>query len=318
MIYTKYKTFLLFLVCLIFQGWVFAQQQIENAGFEDWEYVNLPEYEPTEWSSIKTSDNPVTNQSAPQVWEQSTDAHSGNYSIKLTNVEPFAGIVATGTLTNGRVHATFNPDSGYVYTYPDSAQWHTVFTNRPDSLVGWYRYYPASNDHGGVRAILHSGSGALPEHGTHGNWIADANFMMSDKTIDTWTRFSVPFTYLADNNPEYLLIVIKAGNGTDAIKGSYGLFDDLELVYKDQGVTDNTTQEFISFTLIDQTVVFTTARPDVLKNACFQILDLQGRIIFETADPGSEIHLPRPLHQGIYLGSLHYNNGGMSKKFYID
>lgn len=308
---------LLILACLIAHGWISAQQQLENAGFEIWEDAGTVREEPADWSSIKTSDNPTTNQAAPVVWEQSTDAHSRNYSVKLTNLVPFPGIVATGTLTNGQVHASFNPDSGYVFTRQDSAKWHTVFTSKPDSLAGWYKYYPVGSDHGGVRAILHKEQGALPEHGTHNNWIADANFIMPEATVETWTRFSVPFVYLSDDTPEYILVVVKAGNGTDAIANSQGLFDDLQLIYKDQGTDEKATRE-MTFNIMGQKVVFKGMTPDMVKIASFRVLDLSGRIMLEIQDLSSEIMLPTRLHPGIYIGCLHYDQGIMSKKFYLD
>lgn len=308
----------LILACLAIQGWAGAQQQIENGSFEIWEDAGTVAEEPVDWSSIKTSDNDITNSAAPLVWDRSTDAHSGNYSVKLYNVASF-GVVATGTLTNGRVHAEFNPDSAYVYTQTDDARWHAAFTDRPDSLVGWYKYFPSGNDRGGIRAILHSDKGgALPEHGTHGDWVADANFIMPEGTADSWTRFSVPFDYLSGDTPGYLLVVIKAGFGTDAIAGSYGLFDDLQLIYGNSGGTGDIAEEKINFELIGNKVLFREAAPDVLKNTTFRILDLRGRILFEVHSPETELTLPLRLPAGIYVGCILYDNGIRSKKIFLD
>ena len=92
------------LVLIIQAG--FSQTQIDNAGFENWENAGTTVDEPTEWSSIKTSDDATLNGFAPVVWGQSSDAHSGDYSLELINVSTF-GVVANGTVTNGRVHADF-------------------------------------------------------------------------------------------------------------------------------------------------------------------------------------------------------------------
>jgi len=76
----------------------YPQSQIENPGFEEWEDVGLPEPEPVNWSSIKTTTSQLNNNNAPIVWRRSEDAHSGNYSVKLENIYvALAGIVATGT-----------------------------------------------------------------------------------------------------------------------------------------------------------------------------------------------------------------------------
>ena len=41
------------------------------------------------------------------------DGHSGNYSLELINVSTF-GVVANGTVTNGQVHADFDPNNGEI------------------------------------------------------------------------------------------------------------------------------------------------------------------------------------------------------------
>jgi len=103
------KIILIFTVGLfgIFSLHAQTTDTIENPGFEEWELpfglpVNHPE--PVNWSSIKTSDNININPVAPINWARSDTAHSGNYSLKLFNVSALC-LVATGTMTNGRVHA---------------------------------------------------------------------------------------------------------------------------------------------------------------------------------------------------------------------
>jgi len=112
------KSILSVILIIAIPLWVFSQQQLQNPGFEEWEDAGTVRDEPVNWSSIKTSDNDTLNTPAPVVWDISDDAHSGNYSIKLFNVRIW-GIMATGILTNGIVHPSFIPDSGYVYTVPE-------------------------------------------------------------------------------------------------------------------------------------------------------------------------------------------------------
>ncbi len=312
-----YNKLSLILICLAFHFGMAAQQQLENAGFENWEFVNLPKDEPTDWSSIKTSDNPITNNAAPMVWDQSTDAHSGNYSVKLLNISTF-GVVATGTLTNGRVHADFNPDSGYVYTQPDSSQWNTVFTSRPDSLTGWYKYYSVSNDHGGIRAVLHVGEASLPERQTHDNWIAEANFSMPAETKDTWTRFTVPFTYFSDDTPEYILVVIKAGNGTDAVADSYTLVDDLQLIYNNSGSIPSEDRNNITFYQFNRIVHFQNCSPGMFDEVIFLLVDITGQMVFEKQGLAPAMTIAANIPSGIYIGSIVYRNGVVSKKMYLE
>ena len=151
----------------------YSQSQIDNAGFENWENAGTSVDEPTDWSSIKTSDDPTLAGFAPVVWGQSTDAHSGSYSLEMTNVSVF-GVVANGIVTNGRVHADFDPNLGYVFTDQSDNSWNQSFSDKPDSLVGWYKFSPSGGDKAKVEAVLHTGNAQIPENGTFSNWVANA------------------------------------------------------------------------------------------------------------------------------------------------
>ena len=106
-----------------------AQTQPQNPSFEDWEDVGLSVDEPVNWSSIKTSDKTVTNPLAPVVWDISTEAHTGSFSLKLYNVETLGSIVASGTIANGRIHAEFDPEAAYTFTDISDSRWNTPCTD---------------------------------------------------------------------------------------------------------------------------------------------------------------------------------------------
>jgi len=234
------KKLLIFLTILTFGCFgLTAQTKIENGGFENWEDVGIPNHpEPTNWSTIKTSDNNNINPLAPVNWRQCDTAHSGNYSVELFNVSVF-GQVATGTLTNGRVHtpSDMNSDNGYVFTDTTDSRWNTAFTGRPDSLTGWYRYYPAANDRGTVYAILHTGTTQTPpvEDDTS-MWIGTASFQLPPNEVNEWKRFSVPFRYYSDKKPKFILFSITSGAGAQAQAGSRLLMDDLDVIYNASGI----------------------------------------------------------------------------------
>jgi hypothetical protein len=218
---------------LIFLSIAFATatlaQQPENPGFESWENVGLNVPEPVDWSSIKTSDGGSTiNTFAPYVWDQSTDAHTGNYSIKLYNNSAL-GIVASGIITNGRVHAELS-GTGWAFTDINNSQWNTPLTAQPDSVAVWVKYAPAGSDVAQVKALLHTGSAKIPD-AAQTNWIAMAEIDIPGP-ITTWTRVSAPFNYFNSNTPQYILFVLSAA-GTSATMGSVAYFDDLELIYNE-------------------------------------------------------------------------------------
>jgi hypothetical protein len=232
-IYWTMKKLLLFSFATIFGALIStAQTQLENPGFEGaWENVTGTEDEPVQWSSLKTAD--ALASLAPVVaFQESSSPHSGIRCIRLENVSSF-GVVANGLLTNGRVHADFDPELGYVYTIPASPEWNTPFTDRPDSLVGWFKYAPQGSDKGKVEVLIHDNSqtGKLPETtAPQPNWVGKARYNVT-AAAGSWTRFSVPFGYFNTNTPTHILVVLSAGDSTQAVDGSIMWIDDLELIY---------------------------------------------------------------------------------------
>jgi hypothetical protein len=208
---------------------LFAQQQFQNPGFETWENEGTATAEPVNWSSLKTSGGGQAS-AAPVVITKDTGRNGGS-SVKLENKSAF-GITANGILTNGRVYAPdFNPENGYVATVSTDDRWNTPFSSRPDSLVGWYKFLPTPGDKGKVEVVLHKGTDCrLPEGATPNDIVAMARFDMVQSAA-SWTRFSVPFTYLSADTPDYILAVITSGDSTQALVGSLAWFDDFELIY---------------------------------------------------------------------------------------
>ncbi|MBV6406155.1 MAG: hypothetical protein IT228_14455 [Flavobacteriales bacterium] len=220
------------LLCgLLFHTTAQAQPQMNNAGFENWQNLGTGTEEPTDWSSIKTSDGGTfINNLAPQVCWRSTDFHSGSYSVRLKTASTAFG-PANGTLTCGRVHAEITPANGYVFTDAGDAQWNQAITSRPDSLVGWFKATPQPGDEGKVEAILHVLEGKLPENGTLPNWIGRARWIAPSAVVGTWTRFSVPFTYYNSGTPSHILMVLTSGDSLVTVVNSESWYDDIALIY---------------------------------------------------------------------------------------
>lgn len=308
------------LITVLIFGWISLSAQsskIENAGFEKWENVGIPNHpEPVDWSTIKTSDNISINPLAPVNWEQSDVAHSGKYSVKLFNVSAL-GMVATGTLTNGRVHSEMNADSSYVYTDTTNPLWSTPFTGRPDSLVGWFTYQPVSGDHGNVTAILHTGyAQSPPANGDSSTWIAKASFDLPSIVVKTWTRFSVPFKYYSDKNPQYILLVLTSGNGTRAIAGSSAKFDDLDVIYKTTGIKTHNRAGLKVFTSYNKLHIALKNAPQGIYRV--RVLNILGRVQYTTSlKSGENETISLSLPPGIYLVRAQYGSNILVKKVMI-
>lgn len=209
----------------------YAQPQFENASFEAWSNVGQASEEPVDWSSLKTSDGGVIiNSLVPQLCWRSTDAHSGSYSVNLRTVNSAAG-TANGLLTNGRVHAELNISNSYMFTDQGNGQWNTPMGSRPDSLVGWFKSSPTGTDRANIGGLLHVDEGRLPAFGTEANWVAGVSWKGPFAPIGTWTRFSKEFTYINGNTPEWILMILTAGDSAGSEVGTQVWYDDLALIY---------------------------------------------------------------------------------------
>lgn len=215
-----------------------AQPQPENTSFEDWTNVGQATEEPVNWSSLKTSDGGAfINALVPQLCWRSTEAHTGQYSVNLRTVNSAVG-AANGLLTNGRVHAELAVENSYMYTVQNDAQWNTPMTSKPDSLVGWFKASPQPGDRANIGALLHVDEGRLPAFGTEANWVAGLSWKAPAAIISDWTRFSEPFQYLSNADPEWILFILTAGDSTGSQVGTEAWFDDLALIYNVQALPD--------------------------------------------------------------------------------
>lgn len=296
------------MVLVLLAGILVGQNQLENPGFEEWEVILAGGgdtiREPVDWSSLKTSDNPQLSTLAPVVCVRSSNAHSGNYSVMLTNIMSF--IVVNGMATNGRVHPNMDPSQAYTYTDIEDELWNSPFTALPDSIAGWYKYDPAGSDSLQVKVILHRGFGKQPDPEYMDNQIAVAQYKSSRNTDGEWVRFSAPFTYFDDNDPEYVLVILNSGNGFEPIAGSIAHFDDLEMIYNSppNAVTkpNSGTSGFI-FVIDNRYLVFRNMQQSGYTTA--EIRDMSGRLVWTGKMEPDRIDISRAgLKKGIYVVTL--------------
>lgn len=287
-----------------------GSQQLQNPGFEDWENLGTAQEEPVNWSSLKTAD--ALAASAPQVVSRD-DGRNGGYCPKL-EVKSVFSISANGLLTNGRVHADFNPENGYVFTDENDPQWHTEFNFTPDSLVGWYKYSPSGNDQGKVEIILHDNVGRLPFTGYEANVIGRARYDITQPSND-WLRFSVPFSYFDTRAAEYILVTMAAGDSTISNAGSILWIDDLELIYNDP---TSSVQESSASTSTSQAIyvgdgIIKFVMED-FNNSEYEIYNLSGQLI-QKGIPEEKVLFQA--QDGIYIIRLKTGNSIVQKKMYI-
>jgi len=308
-----YRLILMLFTCTFIIN-VYSQQQIENPGFEYWEeYGYGPDtLEPVNWNSLRTSDGgDLINGVIPVTLERSTDAHTGMYSVKLEN-DTILGMVAPGTMTNGRVHATLPPSNAYVYTIDTMPEFHTPFTDLPDSLKVWAKYFPQGGDIGRIVAVLHSDTGKIADP-LQTNWIAVANIDFTQETTE-WTEFEVPFVYLNSNTPEYLLFAIYAGDGANSLLGSILYLDDFEMIYHETDI-QTFTKDDINIYFSNNQLVTNFLNTNINEACELEIVDLSGRILLSKQikpDEISKINVNIPA--GIYICKIQNSSINFSQK----
>jgi hypothetical protein len=290
----------------------FGQAQLENPGFEGaWDNVTGSEDEPEEWSSLKTAD--ALGILAPIVMFQSEDAHSGSYSVHLVN-DVAAGVVANGIMTNGQVHADFDPDNGYVFTNLDDSDWNTPFTDRPDSMIAWIKYSPEGGDEGKLELLLHDDTddGILPETGATGHWVGKARFEVTG-TIGSWTRISAPFYYYNESDPTHALMVISSGDSTIAVEGSQLWVDDIELIYNPPLSVEVNEIQHLVYNSSNGIVVNISD----YTNALFKVLSIDGRVLYEAILDGSQTAHTIG-RKGVFIYQITQNGQTVTQKIVLE
>ena len=297
-----------------------AQTQFDNASFEDWEEIGFgPEFiEPVEWSSIKSTDNADINVNAPHVWNRSEfgNAHSGDYSVYLHTVTAF-GIAATGTISNGRYHAEFNINNGYIYTDTIDSKWHTRISAKPESLVGWYKANPSAGDFPTVKVILHTGYAQASALSDTSSYVASAIISLSEEQVTEWRRFSFPINYHKDDMPEFALVFMTSSNGISAVDLSEAWFDDIEFIYNDgTSIIEKDSDKLEVNIHNNQLSVF--LRTNKKENYALSIHNLNGKLLLnDSGVSGQKNQYKLSLNSGVYIVSVNYNGKVLTKKIIL-
>ena len=232
---------------------IFAQYQLTNSGFENWEGVSqkkpglfggtISGDEPTQWNSFVTAQvkSSTFASAIADKCEPSTDVRpgtSGSKSAKIWSTSVL-GVVANGNLTTGRIYggslSATDASGNYNFSDPasDAAYKHT-FAGKPDSIVTWLKFVPKNTSQmARVSAIIHENSRYQdPEATTYTNIVAKAQHNFYATSDKGWQRISVPFTYDGNKTPAYILVSYTTnatpgqGNENDAL-----YVDDAEMIY---------------------------------------------------------------------------------------
>lgn len=311
----------LYTLLFIFISFSLQSQVIENPGFEDWEYLGNGNPEPVQWSSTQSCLPENLATFAPQVlFIDSIDPYAGNYSLKLKNVfVTIANIVSNGIATNGRIFADFNPDLGATFTDTSDSKWYTVLNTRPDSIVGYYKYTPVGVDITTIQAMLHTGStGVIPPGDDSTGWVGVALFESPNETISEWTRFSAPFVYFNDDFPDYILFNLSSGDGVNAVNGSIGWYDDIELVYNPVGLDERVAEQLLSVYSVDKTITIDMRKFGAGEKFNVEVYSISGQVLISDQMLSGYTKEIKMTDTGVYICRLQSKDGlTLSKKILV-
>lgn len=232
---------LAFIATLVCSASVFAQQQLPNQSFENWDNAGTQDEEPVEWNGMMSGDMCFLCSFGQQqtIYRESgaSNVHSGTYSVKI-ETGSYAGQGINGNLTLGRVTApNATPSNGYNQSLTSGTEFSEAFTDKPDSLVFWAKYIPNGSDSARVSIDLHGNYDQRDPYqndpNTNSNIVAFSQ--LNFRTGGNWKRISVPFNYCGgpQNTPAYILVNITSTKtpGNSGGIGSVLYVDDTELVY---------------------------------------------------------------------------------------
>ncbi len=175
-----------------------ASAQVPNTSFENW-----TNDDPDGWWSL--------DQLAPLgVCVQESDAHTGNYAVKVQAVD-FFGNISAGTLALSNITEETS-ESGIPYTL------------RPTEFSFWAKYNTAGDDSVVIVAQL------TKWNGTEAVVVGEAGEFFQG-TQSTYTKYTPQFSYSSSDTPDSLQILVLVAQPELGIAtvGSYVILDDVEI-----------------------------------------------------------------------------------------
>jgi hypothetical protein len=227
-----------------------------NPGFENWTQVGN-HFDPNNWNTL----NPSTSILGVFTCTRATgaDVHSGTYAIKLTTKSVF-GVTANGVASTAALVTT--PPYGVTGGIP--------YTGRPDSIVGWYKYNPAS--------AIDSGFAEIVLFDAVGDTVGFSRFTVPNTAVTTYTRFSRPVNYYSTNATANSYWILSSSDGANPVVNSSLYIDDLDFIFNTSGVND--VQSSNAFTVTNSiTDGMLTVKNNLSEDAAMNITDESGRII---------------------------------------
>jgi hypothetical protein len=301
----------------------FAQTQLTNSGFENWESVAGSDEEPISWNSFLTATGSLNGNADSQI-EWSSDVRPGSSGTKSCLIwsRSIFTIIANGNVTTGRINmGSFIPTGADNYNYSDidatDGDFSEAMTDTPDSLVFWVKFIPnGHSENARVKATIHDDYEYRdPEDMAASSHIVATAVLNYPSTSNQWVRKSVPFDYSGPaSTPAYMLLTFTTnetpGGGAG---GDYVYIDDVELIYNStSGIASNVIENINVFVSNEtNTLNFKSTQPFDGTYAIYNMAGAQvqaGKMMHEVA---------LDLTSGVYIVSYTDGTTARQEKIFV-
>lgn len=251
------KSILLF-TALMFSVAISKAQTIPNASFESW--TNMGTYSnPDGWDQLNVS----TASMSKYTCEKGTPGSVGNAYLKLTSKTIGSMGVVPGICVSGKINqTTMKPESGFAYN------------NRPTSLTGKWQHMIYGNSQGFIQITFTRWDAGINKQIPVGSGMVTLSGMAM-----SWANFSIPISYIDNNNPDSCIIVMSASGNSPTDKdylwldnltfsGTTGI-NNLDKSIIELSVFPNPTNE-----ILNVNVALKTSQV-----AMIQLIDLRGKVV---------------------------------------
>ena len=283
------------LFSFLFTG-AFAQQQIPNGDFENWETHALGFDFPTGWDTPNPDLYPADTLNV----RLSNDAAHGSHSALLETILVASIFVTPGALTLGDFLVDYATNTA---TFEGGIP----FTDRPLAIKGSIKNYPAANDSSMLSVLFTKYSAAKGQRDTIGFGVIYFN-----ETYDSWTSFTTPI-YFSDtvSNPDTMNIIVVSSNIAAPVNGGHMFIDNLAFEYP-AGIADigNIVETNIFPNPASNNITFRFGEE---LNAELNVYSNDGQLIFNAVINGEELSIDVSNYaSGTYYFSLIEKNKKIS------
>src|SRR5690554_7963062 len=234
----NFKSLLLIFATGLLSMSTFAQMQIGNSDFENWDELGNDEERPGNWNNMKNGDlcGLCAFGSIQTTWRdtETRPGSSGTFSVRIKSGNAL-GTIVNGNMTLGKLHApSTSPSDGYNATNKSNTQFSEVMTDKPDSITFWAKYSITNNaDSARVSAIIHGDYNYRDPQNSDSAPFVVSKAIKNFQTNGNWVRMSVPFDYSGPStDAQYILVsLISSHNPGTGVNGATLYVDDLELIY---------------------------------------------------------------------------------------